>query len=113
MQGDSLLLRSNRAEVALRCAVRVFPVFFFIHIVNNLMINKGAEQMNVIADITGTVWKVEVSVGQSVAAGETLLIVESMKMEIPVSAQAAGVVKEIFVAEGDLIEDGMTVLQLG
>jgi acetyl-CoA carboxylase biotin carboxyl carrier protein len=69
--------------------------------------------MNIIADITGTVWKVEVVVGQTVAQGDTLLIVESMKMEIPVSAEAAGVVKEIFVAEGDMIESGVTVLQLG
>ncbi|WP_291012869.1 biotin/lipoyl-binding carrier protein [Hydrogenophaga sp.] len=69
--------------------------------------------MNIIADITGTVWKVEVAVGQAVAQGDTLLIVESMKMEIPVSAEAAGVVKEIFVAEGDMVESGMTVLQLG
>ena len=69
--------------------------------------------MNIIADITGTVWKVEVVVGQTVSQGDTLLIVESMKMEIPVSAEAAGVVKEIFVAEGDMVESGMTVLQLG
>lgn len=69
--------------------------------------------MNIIADITGTVWKVEVVVGQTVSQGDTLLIVESMKMEIPVSAEAAGVVKEIFVAEGDMVESGMTVLQMG
>jgi acetyl-CoA carboxylase biotin carboxyl carrier protein len=69
--------------------------------------------MNVIAEITGTVWKVEVAVGQVVAQGDTLLIVESMKMEIPVSAEADGVVKEIFVAEGDMVEGGTTVLRMG
>lgn len=69
--------------------------------------------MKVFADITGTVWKVEVSPGQSVAEGDTLLIVESMKMEIPVGAPAAGIVREIFVAEGEMVEDGMVIMQLG
>jgi acetyl-CoA carboxylase biotin carboxyl carrier protein len=69
--------------------------------------------MRIHADITGTVWKVEVTLGQQVAEGDTLLIVESMKMEIPVSAPVAGVVKEIFVAEGEMVEDGMVVIQLG
>ena len=50
------------------------------------------------SEITGSVWKVEVAVGQSVAEGDTLVIVESMKMEIPISAPASGVVTEIFVA---------------
>lgn len=69
--------------------------------------------MQVFADITGTVWKVEVTAGQAVAEGDTLLVVESMKMEIPVTAPSAGVVREIFVAEGEMVEDGMVVLQLG
>ena len=53
------------------------------------------------SEITGSVWKVEVAVGQSVAEGDTLVIVESMKMEIPISAPAAGIVADIFVAEGE------------
>jgi len=69
--------------------------------------------MKVFADITGTVWKVEVSPGQRVAEGDTLLIVESMKMEIPVAAPAAGLVQEVFVAEGEMVEDGMVIMQLG
>ena len=65
--------------------------------------------MDVPAHITGTVWKVEVSVGQKVAAGDTLVILESMKMEIPVEAPEAGTVKEIRcqptqpVNEGDVL----------
>ncbi|MEY2684067.1 MAG: hypothetical protein RJA09_1211 [Pseudomonadota bacterium] len=68
--------------------------------------------MNVLSDITGTVWKVEAAVGQAVAAGDTLLIVESMKMEIPVTAPVAGVVAAVLVAEGEAVEDGMTVVKL-
>lgn len=67
----------------------------------------------ILADVTGTVWKIEVALNQSVAAGDTLLIVESMKMEIPISAPAAGVVREIFFAEGELVEDGQVVAVLG
>jgi acetyl-CoA carboxylase biotin carboxyl carrier protein len=69
--------------------------------------------MNLYADITGTVWKVEVTPGQTVAEGDTLLIVESMKMEIPVCAMASGVVKELLVAEGEMVEDGQVVAVLG
>lgn len=69
--------------------------------------------MNVLSEITGTVWKVEVQPGQTVAEGDTLLIVESMKMEIPVCATAAGIVKEILVAESEMVEDGQTVVVLG
>jgi acetyl-CoA carboxylase biotin carboxyl carrier protein len=64
---------------------------------------------NVAAHITGTVWKVEVSVGQLVAAGQVLVILESMKMEMPIEAEAAGTVKEIrcqptqAVNEGDVL----------
>ena len=64
------------------------------------------------SEITGSVWKVEVAVGQSVSEGETLVIVESMKMEIPISAPAAGVITEIFVAEGEPVADDQIVLHL-
>jgi len=68
--------------------------------------------MDVPAHITGTVWKVEVSVGQKVGAGEVLLILESMKMEIPVEAPHAGRVSELRVAEGDSIEEGAILVVL-
>jgi len=64
------------------------------------------------SEITGSVWKVEVAVGQSVAEGDTLVIVESMKMEIPISAPAAGVIAEIFVAEGEPVADDQVVIHL-
>jgi acetyl-CoA carboxylase biotin carboxyl carrier protein len=61
---------------------------------------------NVEAQITGSVWKIETAVGNDVAEGETLMILESMKMEIPVEAPVGGRVAEIRVAEGQSIEEG-------
>ena len=61
------------------------------------------------AHITGTVWKIEVTEGQSVNQGDVLVILESMKMEMPVEAPQAGTVKEIRwrgsppVSEGDVL----------
>ena len=64
------------------------------------------------SEVTGTVWKVEVQVGQEVAMDEVLIIVESMKMEIPIVAENAGVVSEIYVGEGDPVADDQLVIQL-
>ena len=64
------------------------------------------------SEITGSVWKVEVAVGQTVVEGDTLVIVESMKMEIPISAPTSGVVTEIFVAEGEPVADDQVVIHL-
>jgi biotin carboxyl carrier protein len=61
------------------------------------------------SEVTGSVWKIEVAVGQSVREGDTLIIVESMKMEIPIGAPAAGVVSEILVAEGEPVADDQVV----
>jgi len=57
------------------------------------------------AQITGNVWKIEKAVGDRVAEEDVILIIESMKMEIPVEAPCAGTIKEIRVAEGDSIEE--------
>ena len=64
---------------------------------------------NVPADVTGTVWEVLIAVGATVAEGDTLLVIESMKMEIPVVASRAGIVKTILLAKGDMVEEGQTV----
>ena len=64
------------------------------------------------AHITGTVWKVEVSVGQTVAPGDVLVILESMKMEMPVEAPAAGKVKEIRTAPGKPVSEGDVLVVL-
>lgn len=64
------------------------------------------------AHITGTVWKIEVETGDNVDEGDTVLILESMKMEMPVEAEDAGVVKEIKVKEGDSVSEGDTLVVL-
>jgi biotin carboxyl carrier protein len=58
------------------------------------------------AQIAGNVWKIEKSVGDEVAEEEVLIIIESMKMEIPVEAPCAGRLAEIRVEEGESIEEG-------
>ncbi|HEY2652240.1 MAG TPA: biotin/lipoyl-binding carrier protein [Solirubrobacteraceae bacterium] len=64
------------------------------------------------AHITGTVWKIEVEVGDQVAEGDTVVILESMKMEMPVEAEDTGVVKEITVEEGQSVSEGDTLVVL-
>jgi acetyl-CoA carboxylase biotin carboxyl carrier protein len=64
------------------------------------------------SEISGRVWKLETQVGDRVAADDAILILESMKMEIPVSAPVAGRVLEIRVAEKDLVEEGQVVAVL-
>jgi acetyl-CoA carboxylase biotin carboxyl carrier protein len=58
------------------------------------------------AHITGTVWKIEVEVGDKIEEGDTVAILESMKMEMPVEAEDPGVVKEISVQEGQSVSEG-------
>jgi biotin carboxyl carrier protein len=60
--------------------------------------------------VTGCVWKIEVSPGQSIAAGDTLIIIESMKMEIPVFTEVAGTVGSILVAEADYVNEGQALI---
>jgi acetyl-CoA carboxylase biotin carboxyl carrier protein len=68
---------------------------------------------DVAAHITGTVWKIEVTVGQKVDAGHVLVILESMKMEMPVEAPEAGVVKEIRAKEAQAVNEGDVLVVLG
>lgn len=67
---------------------------------------------NVQAHITGTVWKIEVKVGDTVEEGQTVVILESMKMEMPVEAPSAGKVASIAVAEAQAVDEGQTLLVL-
>jgi biotin carboxyl carrier protein len=64
------------------------------------------------SEVSGFVWKVEVAPGQRVAEGDTLVVIESMKMEIPIVADAAGVVVTIQVEEGAAVNEGSTVVIL-
>ncbi|HYF18110.1 MAG TPA: biotin/lipoyl-binding carrier protein [Ramlibacter sp.] len=64
------------------------------------------------AEVTGKVWKILVPPGSTVDAEDTILVVESMKMEIPVTTEKAGTLVELRVAEGDPVEDGQVVAVL-
>ncbi len=67
---------------------------------------------NVEAHITGTVWKVECQLGQQIADGDTVAIIESMKMEMPVEAEEEGTVAEIRCAEGQSVTEGDVLVVL-
>lgn len=67
---------------------------------------------NVATEVTGSVWEVVVEVGATVGQGDTLMIIESMKMEIPVEAPGAGTVREIRFGKGDAVEEGQVVIVL-
>ena len=60
----------------------------------------------VLSEMVANVWKVVVGAGDAVDAGDPLVILESMKMEIPVEAPAAGTVKEVRVEEGGVVQEG-------
>ncbi len=61
------------------------------------------------SQVSGTVWKVELQTGAAVADGDTILIIESMKMEIPVDAPGAGTLRELLVGEGDTVTEGQVL----
>jgi len=69
-------------------------------------------QIEVGAHITGTVFKIEVSVGTQVNPGDTLVILESMKMEMPVEAPTRGTITEIKVREGQSVQEGEALIVL-
>lgn len=66
-------------------------------------------EINVKAEITGRVWKIVAAAGTQVAEDEPIIMIESMKMEIPVVAPSAGVVKSLLVNEGDDVAEGQDV----
>jgi biotin carboxyl carrier protein len=64
------------------------------------------------SEIAGSVWKIEVKPGQAVAEGDVLIILESMKMEIPVEAPSAGVVQAVHVTEGEPVKEDQVLVTL-
>lgn len=60
---------------------------------------------DLIAPVSGSVWKIECTVGQTVTEGDVIMILESMKMEIPVEATASGTLESLTVGEGDTVEE--------
>ena len=67
-------------------------------------------RVQVESEITGNVWKVEVSAGNEVAEGDVLIILESMKMEIPVESPVAGTVQDVHVQPEDQVEEDQLLL---
>jgi acetyl-CoA carboxylase biotin carboxyl carrier protein len=67
---------------------------------------------DVTAHITGTVWKIEVKEGDTVAEGQTCVILESMKMEMPLEAPQAGKVEKISCTEGQAVNEGDVLLTI-
>ncbi|HEU0129541.1 MAG TPA: biotin/lipoyl-binding carrier protein [Mycobacteriales bacterium] len=67
----------------------------------------------VVAEMVANVWKVVVAQGDEVAEGDTLVILESMKMEIPVITESGGTVTELKVAEGDVVQEGDVIAVIG
>lgn len=66
-------------------------------------------RMEVISEVTGKVWKIVVATGASMAPDDEIMILESMKMEIPVMMPETGTLLQILVAEGDSVEEGQIV----
>jgi acetyl-CoA carboxylase biotin carboxyl carrier protein len=71
-----------------------------------------SSNVSVSAHITGTIWKIEVKEGESVTEGQVCVIIESMKMEMPVEAPQVGKVEKILVAEGQAVAEGDVLLTL-
>ncbi|WP_342430685.1 acetyl-CoA carboxylase biotin carboxyl carrier protein subunit [Neobacillus sp. FSL H8-0543] len=66
----------------------------------------------IIASMAGSVWKVLIKVGDQVEEGQEVVILESMKMEIPIEAEFAGTVKEVKVNEGDFVNEGDVIVEV-
>ena len=71
--------------------------------------NLDVNEVKLETPVQGTVWIVVSKAGQTVEAGETILVVESMKMEIPVDSPSSGTLQEILVSEGDRVEQDSVV----
>ena len=73
---------------------------------------KAVDSIDIKAEISGSIWKVLVSEGEQVTEGDTLLIIESMKMEIPVEAPQDGIVEHLHVKETDTIEEEQVLISI-
>jgi acetyl-CoA carboxylase biotin carboxyl carrier protein len=69
-------------------------------------------EISINADMAATVWKIHKSNGDAVSSGDVIMILESMKMEIPIEADGSGVIANIAVEEGDPVEEGQLLVQI-
>ncbi len=86
---------------------------YFAAAVSLRVCRKEAERLSVHSirsELYAIVWKIDTSVGDRVSEGDTLLVLVSMKMEIPVAAPFAGVIQSILVSEGSTVAEGQTLL---
>lgn len=65
--------------------------------------------INVESEVTGKVWKIESEVGNSVSEGDVLLVIESMKMEIPIESPASGTLRELRVNKDDSVDEDQVI----
>ena len=65
-----------------------------------------------LSEISGSIWKINCKVGDVIEAGQEVLIIESMKMEIPVVSNITGVVVSIFVDEGEMVNEDQKLIEL-
>lgn len=100
------MLRSGRAGYNLLYSPRRFQRN------ERVFPGKGMARIDIKSEITGTVWQVKAKVGDTVESGDTLIVIESMKMEIPVITEDPGTVKEILVKEKDSVAEGQVVAVL-
>lgn len=68
-----------------------------------------SDRIEIRSEITGTVWKVNARPGDKVSAGDAIIVIESMKMEIPVIAEDGGTVVEVLVSEKSPVSEGQVV----
>lgn len=66
----------------------------------------------IVASMAGNVWKVLVTEGDEVKAGQDVAILESMKMEIPIAAEEDGIVKKVLIQEGDFVNESAVLVEL-
>jgi len=69
-------------------------------------------QVELMSDVTGSVWKILMEVGTAVDAEEPILLIESMKMEIPLVSEKPGTIVEIMVVEGDPVTEGQIIAKI-
>ena len=73
---------------------------------------RGGTLPNIHAPITGLIWDVLIAVGDEVLVEQVVVVIESMKLEIPVESEHAGTVRRIAVAEGDAVNEGDVLVEL-
>jgi 3-methylcrotonyl-CoA carboxylase alpha subunit len=73
---------------------------------------KGRGDSGVMSPMPATVVSINAAAGQQVAEGETVIVLEAMKMELPIKAPRAGIVKAVHCAKGDLVQPGVSLLEI-